>query len=285
MCNAHSLRRIPRIFSNLATAVVLLARIFSNLATAVVLLTPTTRLGSSDSEIQRSTSPLLAMALTRIPHLVFILSSSFLSLASSLLFQSLQSASPVYKINIPYYVPEGLAYHEATDRIIIPSLATGAIRSFPNTNQLDSISEQGSTLLYSGSFNGTNTPIVGIKVYGDTLYGAVGAIPPLPGPFYGGLLILDLQSSSSNVQLVDFSPLYGGTLMTPNDVVYSSYANAIFVTDFYGYRVFKYDLATSVQSLPLPPSLYLSEPFSVGYLCDSNWWCSLLHLLNFWHCL
>jgi hypothetical protein len=191
-------------------------------------------------------------------HLLFFTVTCCVCLVHALLFQPIQSASSLYEVNIPYYVPEGVSYHQATDRIILSSLSTGEIRAFPNTNELNSINKNGSSLLYPGSHNGIYTPIVGVKVYENTLYGAVGSLPPLPGPFYGGLLILDLQNPS-NVELVDFSSLYDGTLMTPNDVVYSSSANAIFVTDFYGYRIFRYDLSTLVNNcifLPFsPPSL------------------------------
>jgi hypothetical protein len=166
--------------------------------------------------------------------------------SSAVLFQPIQSASPSFSLDIPFYLPEGLAYDTNRDRVILGSLATGAIRAFPNSDDFDSRDESTSSLIYSGSINGTFTPVAGIKVYGDVLYAGIGSLPPLSGPFYGGLLILDL-TNPSDAQLVDFSSLYNGLLMLPNDVAYSSYDNAIYVTDFYSYRIFKYDLTTQVR--------------------------------------
>jgi len=189
------------------------------------------------------------------------LSSSFPSYSSSSLFRPIQLASPSLTVQISYFVPEGLTYDENNDRVILASLSTGEIRSFPNTNQLTEteigVGSLSSTLLYSGRFKGIDTPIAGIKVYDNILYGAVGSIPPLTGPFYGGLLILDLNNVS-DVQLIDFSSLAAGKLMTPNDVVYSEYANAIFITDFYSYRIFKYDLTTQTLSIILQNGLLCS---------------------------
>lgn len=181
-----------------------------------------------------------------------------ISKSLGVLFRPIQTASPSFTLGISDFRPEGLTYDVNRDRVIIASLSTGVIRAFPNTDSLDTINEGSSTQLYEGSIDGTKTPIVGIKVFGDVLYGAVGQLPPLTSPFYGGLLILDL-ANPSNVELVDFSSLYDGTSMLPNDVVYSSYANAVFVTDWIGYRIFKYDLSTKVSHFKLSSMLTLMQ--------------------------
>lgn len=189
---------------------------------------------------------------------------SIFSISNGILFKPFQSAKNIFSIDIPYFVPEGVTYHAATDRFLVSSLATGEIRSFPNTDELDTINKNGTQLIYSGTINGIFTPVVGIKVYGNTLYGAVGAIPPLEAPFYGGLLIIDLQNPSTP-QLVDFSSLALGKPMILNDVVYSTYANAVFVTDFYGYRIFRYDLSTSVCILFVSFVIHLLGHFHNPY--------------------
>jgi hypothetical protein len=182
---------------------------------------------------------------------------------------TIQAASPAFSVDISYYLPEGIAYDPNRDRIILASLSVGYIYAFPNSkSDLGSLSASDATQIYGGSINGISTPVAGIKVYGDTLYAAVGAFPPLSSPFYGGMLIINLLNTS-DVKLVDFSSLYDNKPMVPNDVVYSSYANAIFITDFVGFRIFKYDLATMVSyflSLSLSVSLSLCWPLLTSLL-------------------
>lgn len=164
-------------------------------------------------------------------------------------FDPVQIASRSIDIEIPWYVPEGLAYDPTYDQILITSMTTGYIRAFPNSDKVSAGASE-NTVLYDGS-TGTGdsqlaTPLAGIKVYNQIAYAAVGMIPVLKGPFFGGVILQPIGTPNAGETLYDLSNLVNVSTtegnaegMFCNDIALSSADGSIYVTDLWGYRLFR----------------------------------------------